>query len=183
MMFHDAKTHKYWQNAELSYVANFQMVPDSVKGKDMNEYFEQAKILCAEYGVHFIDLHNDVELYETFDIESTDVMPDLIHPTGPSYDILFPAVLRLFNETLPEEDNEVITPDSDTTVDEHTCEEVSGWKSFWNAIANFFRRLFGQPELCTCGEIIDFDEEVLEQGSMKCPNCGELLEFSVEDDE
>ena len=36
---------------------------------------------------------------------------------------------------------------------------------------------------CACGEIINFDEEVLEQGSMTCPNCGELLEFSVEDDE
>ena len=36
---------------------------------------------------------------------------------------------------------------------------------------------------CVCGEIIDFDEETLEAGSMKCPNCGELLEFSLEDDE
>ena len=36
---------------------------------------------------------------------------------------------------------------------------------------------------CVCGEIIDFDEETLEKGSMKCPNCGELLEFSLEDDE
>ena len=36
---------------------------------------------------------------------------------------------------------------------------------------------------CACGEIIDFDEETLEEGSMKCPNCGELLEFSLEDDE
>ena len=36
---------------------------------------------------------------------------------------------------------------------------------------------------CACGEIINFDEEVLEAGSMKCPNCGELLEFSLEDDE
>ena len=36
---------------------------------------------------------------------------------------------------------------------------------------------------CACGEIINFDEEVLEQGSMTCPNCGELLEFSVEEDE
>ena len=36
---------------------------------------------------------------------------------------------------------------------------------------------------CACGEIIDFDEEVLEQGSMICPNCGETLEFSLEDDE
>jgi len=36
---------------------------------------------------------------------------------------------------------------------------------------------------CACGEIIDFDEEVLEAGSMICPNCGETLEFSTEDDE
>ena len=37
--------------------------------------------------------------------------------------------------------------------------------------------------VCACGEVIDFDEEVLEKGSMICPNCGETLEFSTEDDE
>ena len=36
---------------------------------------------------------------------------------------------------------------------------------------------------CPCGEVINFDEETLEEGSMTCPNCGELLEFSVEEDE
>ena len=36
---------------------------------------------------------------------------------------------------------------------------------------------------CTCGEIIDFDEEPLEEGSMICPNCGETLEFSLEDED
>ena len=36
---------------------------------------------------------------------------------------------------------------------------------------------------CVCGEVINFDEETLEEGSMNCPNCGELLEFSLEDDE
>lgn len=36
---------------------------------------------------------------------------------------------------------------------------------------------------CSCGEIIDFDEEVLEKGSIVCPNCGETLEFSLEDEE
>ena len=36
---------------------------------------------------------------------------------------------------------------------------------------------------CKCGEIINFDEETLEKGSMTCPNCGELLEFSVEEDD
>ena len=36
---------------------------------------------------------------------------------------------------------------------------------------------------CACGEIINFDEEVLEKGSMICPNCGETLEFSFEDED
>ena len=36
---------------------------------------------------------------------------------------------------------------------------------------------------CACGEIIDFDEETLEAGSIVCDKCGELLEFSLEDDE
>ena len=48
---------------------------------------------------------------------------------------------------------------------------------------------FGDPETtiyeveCACGHIIDFDEETLEEGSIVCPNCGETLEFSLEDDE
>lgn len=36
---------------------------------------------------------------------------------------------------------------------------------------------------CACGEIINFDEETLEKGSIVCPSCGETLEFSLEDEE
>jgi len=36
---------------------------------------------------------------------------------------------------------------------------------------------------CVCGEVINFDEETLEKGSIPCPKCGELLEFSFEDEE
>ena len=36
---------------------------------------------------------------------------------------------------------------------------------------------------CVCGEVINFDEETLEEGSIVCPNCGENLEFDVEEDE
>ena len=216
LMFHDAK--EKWPEAEFYYIANFKLVSESVKGKDMNEYFEQAKILCAEYGVHYIDLYNNVELYEVFDYESDELLPDLIHPISATYDLLFPTILKLFNETLEEkEDDEPIIPDTpvepeestpeestpevtppeesvpeestpeqnvpenpapeepapepnvpenptpeepapeQTTpeVEEHVCQEVSGWKAFWNSIANFFRRLFGQPELCPCGEVIE----------------------------
>ena len=37
--------------------------------------------------------------------------------------------------------------------------------------------------VCACGNVIDFDEETLEAGSIICPDCGETLEFSVEDEE
>ena len=36
---------------------------------------------------------------------------------------------------------------------------------------------------CICGEVINFDEETLEEGSIICPNCGETREFDVEEDE
>ena len=36
---------------------------------------------------------------------------------------------------------------------------------------------------CACGEVINFDEDTLEQGSIVCPNCGENLEFSFEDED
>ena len=48
---------------------------------------------------------------------------------------------------------------------------------------------FGDPDStiyeveCACGNIIDFDEETLEEGSIVCPNCGETLEFSLEDED
>lgn len=36
---------------------------------------------------------------------------------------------------------------------------------------------------CVCGNVIDFDEETLESGSIVCPKCGEVLEFSTEDED
>ncbi len=36
---------------------------------------------------------------------------------------------------------------------------------------------------CACGNIIDFDEDVLESGSIVCDKCGETLEFSFDDEE
>lgn len=36
---------------------------------------------------------------------------------------------------------------------------------------------------CACGNIIDFDESVLERGSLVCPKCGEVLEFSTDDED
>ncbi|MBR2423392.1 MAG: hypothetical protein IKB09_13770 [Oscillospiraceae bacterium] len=36
---------------------------------------------------------------------------------------------------------------------------------------------------CVCGNVIAFDEETLEAGSIVCDECGETLEFSFEDED
>ena len=36
---------------------------------------------------------------------------------------------------------------------------------------------------CACGEVIAFDEETLEEGSIVCEKCGEKLEFSFDDED
>ena len=36
---------------------------------------------------------------------------------------------------------------------------------------------------CVCGNVINFDEETLESGSIVCDECGETLEFSFDEDE
>jgi hypothetical protein len=56
----------------------------------------------------------------------------------------------------PETPDEDESQNDDTILEneEHICEKVSGWKRFWNNFINFFRRLFGQPERCPCGEVI-----------------------------
>jgi len=36
---------------------------------------------------------------------------------------------------------------------------------------------------CACGNVINFDEETLEEGSIVCDKCGETLEFSFDDEE
>ncbi len=36
---------------------------------------------------------------------------------------------------------------------------------------------------CACGNVINFDEETLEEGSIVCDACGETLEFTFEDED
>ena len=36
---------------------------------------------------------------------------------------------------------------------------------------------------CACGNVINFDEETLEEGSIVCDACGENLEFSFDDED
>ena len=84
---------------------------------------------------------------------------------------------------------EVLDAIEDFILDEDEDYEDEDFEDEWDEDEDYEEGFdFGDEEStiyeveCACGEIINFDEDVLEQGSMTCPNCGELLEFSVEDD-
>ncbi|MBQ8622218.1 MAG: hypothetical protein IJ422_07890 [Oscillospiraceae bacterium] len=76
--------------------------------------------------------------------------------------------------------------DEDDDFEDYEDDELDGWDEDEDYEEGFD---FGDEETtiyevqCACGEIINFDEEVLEQGSMTCPNCGETLEFSLDDED
>ena len=39
--------------------------------------------------------------------------------------------------------------------------------------------VFYEAECPSCGEVIEFDDEILDEGSVRCPGCGALLEFEA----
>ena len=120
LMFYDALNKKEWVDAEFYFVATYKTIPETVKEKDMSAYYAQAKALCEIYGIHFIDLYNDTELYTTFDYENTELfVDDKFTPTTTTYDLLSASVVRLFNASLseklvnpfaPEEETETLPP-------------------------------------------------------------------------
>jgi len=53
----------------------------------------------------------------------------------------------------PEDPESPETPEEPEEKDHSKClEEASGWKRFWNAIGNFFRRIFSKYVKCVCGD-------------------------------
>ena len=102
LMFYDAMNK--WTEAEFYFVASYKTIPETVNEKDMSLYYAQAKALCEMYGIHYIDLYNDTELYTTFDYTNAELFADdKFTPKAETFDALFPSVLRVFNNSLDEE--------------------------------------------------------------------------------
>ena len=108
LMFYDAITQ--WPEAEFYYVADHKVSADVTGDKDMSAYYAQAKALCAAYGVHYIDLYNDAEINQilTDNADSDLYADDNFTPVKATYDLIAPAVLRLFNASLSEK---LVKPD------------------------------------------------------------------------
>ena len=111
-------------------------IPDEYKGQ-------------ASYSIVHVHLGNIVTLADLDD------NPDTITVEVDKFSAF---VLVADENSLTEEaSDEGSRPGSNAGQDGHECDrEYSGWAKFWNAVANFFRKLFGLPEKCVCGYKEDF---------------------------
>ena len=75
---------------------------------------------------------------------------------------------------MDEEDEEYDFDDEDEEWDDEECEEGFDFGDEDTTIYSV---------TCACGAVIDFDEETLEAGSIVCPDCGETLEFTLDDED
>jgi len=132
-------------------------------GLNLNTQSDEGKMIAA-----IVDLLGDVTQRMTDIEETTIAISDELDEIEEDLDAIEDFIMD-------EEDDDYFDELDDEDWDEEEDEE-EGFD-------------FGDEETtiyeveCACGEIIDFDEETLEKGSIACPNCGETLEFSLEDDE
>ena len=146
-------------------------------GLKLNTESDEGKMIAA-----IVDLLGDVTKRVTDIEETTIAMSDELDEIEEDLDAIEDYILDE-DEDWDDEDDEDDDDEDDDDVwdfsedDEDDEEEPEEGFDFGDEDSTIY-----EVE-CGCGEIIDFDEETLEKGSIVCPNCGETLEFSLEDDE
>ena len=135
-------------------------------GLNLNTETNEGKMIAA-----IVDLMGDVSR-RLADVEETTIaISDELDEIEEDLDAIEDYILDE-----DEDDDEDWDDDDDYDFDEEDEDMEEGFD-------------FGDPDTtiyeveCACGSIINFDEETLEEGSIVCPECGETLEFSLEDDE
>ena len=131
-------------------------------GMNFNTDSNEGKLLAA-----IVDLLGDMSK-KIHDIEETTIaISDELDEIEEDLDAIEDFIMD-------EEDEEYDFDDEDEEWDDEECEEGIDFGDEDTTIYEV---------RCACGSVIDFDEETLEKGSMVCPDCGELLEFSLEDED
>ena len=126
-----------------------------------------------------VDLLGDMSRRVTDIEETTIAISDELDEIEEDLDAIEDYILDEEDEDLDDEDYEDDFDDFDDFDDECDCEECDCEEGFE----------FGDEDSiiyevkCVCGNVINFDEETLEKGSINCDQCGELLEFSLEDED
>ena len=131
-------------------------------GMNFNTDSNEGKLLAA-----IVDLLGDMSK-KIHDIEETTIaISDELDEIEEDLDAIEDFIMD-------EEDEEYDFDDEDEEWDDEECEEGFDFGDEDTTIYEV---------RCACGSVLDFDEETLEKGSMVCPDCGELLEFSLEDED
>lgn len=141
-------------------------------GLKLNTESDEGKMIAA-----IVDLLGDVTK-KVVDIEDTTIaISDELDEIEEDLDAIEDYILDENEDD--EDDDDDYWPDDDEDDEEDDEEDESPDEGFD----------FGDEETtvyevqCACGNIIDFDEETLESGSIVCDKCGETLEFTFEDEE
>lgn len=138
-----------------------------MEGMKLSTDTDEGKMISA-----IVDLLGDVTKTLTDVQETTIAISDELDEIEDDLDAIEDFIMDLDEDEYDEEDDD---EDAD-----------SDWEDEDELDEGFD---FGDPETtvyevrCVCGNVIDFDEETLEKGSIVCPECGEVLEFSLEDDD
>lgn len=139
-----------------------------MEGLKLSTETDEGKMIAA-----IVDLLGDVTKRVTDIEETTIAISDELDEIEEDLDAIEDFIMA------EDEDDYEDYDDDDFDWDDEDDEEDDGEEGFD----------FGDEETtvyevqCACGEVIDFDEETLEKGSIVCPNCGETLEFSLDDEE
>ena len=134
-------------------------------GLKLNTESDEGKMIAA-----IVDLLGDVTK-KVVDIEDTTIaISDELDEIEEDLDAIEDYILD-------EEDDYDEDDDDDWSDDEDEDEDSEEGFDFGDEETTVYE------VQCACGNIIDFDEDVLESGSIVCDKCGETLEFSFEDED
>lgn len=138
-------------------------------GLKLNTESDEGKMIAA-----IVDLLGDVTKRVTDIEETTIAISDELDEIEEDLDAIEDYILDDEDDYDFSDDDDELDWDDEDELDEEDPEEGFDFGDEDSTIYEVE---------CACGEVIDFDEEVLEKGSIVCPNCGETLEFSLEDEE
>ncbi len=121
-----------------------------------------------------VDLLGDVTRTLSNVEETTIAISDELDEIEDDLDAIEDFIMEIDDDDYEEDEDDDYEYDDDDFDDEDDSEESFDFGDEDSTIYEV---------VCSCGEVIDFDEDTLENGSIVCPNCGETLEFTVEEDE
>ena len=142
-------------------------------GLKLNTESDEGKMIAA-----IVDLLGDVTK-KVVDIEDTTIaISDELDEIEEDLDAIEDYILDEEDDYDEDEDEEDdFWPDDEDEEDEEDDEMGDEGFDFGDEETTVYE------VQCACGNIIDFDEEVLKSGSIVCDKCGETLEFSFEDED